>query len=247
MTPDALIDALALPPETRVDRRVPKTLLLEHGDFKAADRRRIQSGVEELRWVASIKPNAVGIPEYKDERREYLEIAVLTLALRGEANSDRITQLVHRAIPYPVVLAASQGGELALSLAHKRHAQNEAGAVVLDGEPISSPLGSGDQPLLDGFAIGSQPRVHLMALYQGWIELIETLHASRITGRFARAASPEVAEARRQALDHHERLAREVAALRSQAAKESQLNRRVELNLTIRRLEAELAAIFTNL
>ena len=41
MNVDNLIAALNLPPEARVDRRVPKTLLVENGAPTAADKRRI--------------------------------------------------------------------------------------------------------------------------------------------------------------------------------------------------------------
>ena len=65
--------------ETLVDRRVPKSLLIENGAPTAADRRRIREGIEELRWVASLKPTTIGVAEYRDETREYLEISVLKL------------------------------------------------------------------------------------------------------------------------------------------------------------------------
>jgi hypothetical protein len=247
MTLAAVIDALALPSDARVDQRVPKKLLLEQGVPTAADKRQIQDGLEELRWVAALKPSTVGVPEYRDRHREYLEIAVLTLALRPEAKSARLSELVHRAIPYPVVLVASQRQDLTLSLAHKRYSQNEAGATVLDGHLVSTPLTAADQPLYDGLAIRSQPRTHLMALYQGWIEWIEALRASRVTGRFARASSPEATAARREALGRYQQLQREIAGFRAQATKETQVNRRVELNLTIRHLEAELAEATGNL
>jgi hypothetical protein len=44
-------------------------------------------------------------------------------------------------------------------------------------------------------------------------------------------------------LAEHERLTRGIASLRARAAKESQLNRRVELNLEIKRLQAQLAEV----
>ena len=43
-----LIDALDLPPDARVDRRVPKTLLVENGAPTAADKRAITEGVDQL-------------------------------------------------------------------------------------------------------------------------------------------------------------------------------------------------------
>lgn len=56
MTADDLLAALHLPAEAEVSRRVPKSLLLEHGAPTAADRRGINEGVDRLTWVATLKP-----------------------------------------------------------------------------------------------------------------------------------------------------------------------------------------------
>lgn len=55
MTADDLITALELPAASRVERRVPKTLLTEHGAPTAADKRRINDGIERVQWVAALK------------------------------------------------------------------------------------------------------------------------------------------------------------------------------------------------
>ena len=62
MNGDELIAALDLPESARVNKRVPKTLLVEHGAPTAADKRRINEGIEELRWLAVLKPTTVGVP-----------------------------------------------------------------------------------------------------------------------------------------------------------------------------------------
>jgi hypothetical protein len=46
----------------------------------------------------------------------------------------------------------------------------------------------------------------------------------------------------RDGLDAHAQLQRELTVLRAKAKKEKQINRRVELNLEIKRVEAQLAA-----
>jgi hypothetical protein len=43
---DPFLTALALPPEARVDQRVPKKMLLEQGAPTAADKRLIQDGLD---------------------------------------------------------------------------------------------------------------------------------------------------------------------------------------------------------
>src|SRR5258708_21580363 len=104
MKGEEIINAMDLPPDALVHQRVPKKLLLENGAPTAADKRRINDGIEELRWIASLKPTTVGITDFRDASREYLEIAVVQMTLRGGAQVRRLTELVHRAIPYPLVL-----------------------------------------------------------------------------------------------------------------------------------------------
>jgi hypothetical protein len=243
MNADLIIAALALPPETRVDQRVPKKLLVENGAPTAADKRQINEGIEELLWLAALKPTTIAVPEYRDDVREYLEIAVLSLTLRPDAKTGRLVELIHRAIPYPLLLVAEQSGHLTLSLAHKRWSQGEAGKMVLDDAVTLCDLveQAATAAFLDSLSLAVQPRSNLLALYQGWINCLEAFQAAQITGRFAPSKSREAAAARREALAEYDCLVRQIANLRAQAERESQLNRRVDLNLEIKRLETELA------
>jgi hypothetical protein len=184
MTAAAVIAALGLPPESRVDQRVPKKFLVENGAPTAADKRQINDGIEELLWVAALKPGTIGVPEFRDATREYLEIAVLSLVLRPGAKGDRLGELIHRAIPYPVVLVTAHGSEVTLSLARKRLAQNEAGRVVLAEAPVTCLVDDGEisAAWLGSLSAAGQPRAHLVALYDGWIARVESLQAGKIIG-----------------------------------------------------------------
>ena len=244
MTAAALLAALDLPAAARVDKRVPKKLVLENGAPTAADKRLISDGIEELFWLASLKPGNSGVPIFRDDTREYLEIAVLALTVRTGAKAPRLTELIHRAIPYPVFLIQSQPGGLTLSLAHLRWSQGQAGQIVLDGPLITATVDAAI-PTTDAFLaalnVPSQPRHHLYALYQGWMERFEAHAAARLTGSFTPAPDAAAAERRRTGLAEHERLTRELTALRARAGKETQLNRRVDLNLQLKQLESRLA------
>ncbi len=67
LSAQTLIHALRLPEGCRVDQRVPKKLLLENGAPTAADKRLIKDGIEELQWVAALKPTTIGVPDYRDD------------------------------------------------------------------------------------------------------------------------------------------------------------------------------------
>ena len=243
-----IISALALPDSALVNQRVPKKMLVENGAPTAADKRRINEGIEEIHWLAALKPNTIGVPDYSDDVREYLEIALLSVTLRAEAKAGRLAELIHRAIPYPLFLVLVKGDQTILSLAHKRRAQNEAGKFVLDGEVVDVTVSGNtslpdelNRPFLDAMALGNQPRANLWLLYQGWIDTLIALQASQFTGTFIQAATNEAAIARREAVQMCRELEMKIAVLRNAAVKEKQMARRVELNLEIKGLEVELA------
>lgn len=239
---------LELPAEALVNQRVPKKLLVESDAPTAGDRRQINDRIEALFWVAALKPATIGVPLYRDETREYLEIAVLHLRLRPGAKAARLAELVHRAVPYPLLLIAEQAladGAPELSLAHKRWSRAESDKVVLDGEITAAAIDDRDpylEPFCQALSLSRQPRRDLHALYQSWIDAVLALHASRLTGSFHVHTSAERAAARRQALRASAELEAQITKRRAEAAKATQLARQVALNLDIKRLEAALAA-----
>lgn len=246
-----IVDALGLPPGARVDARVPKKLLIEQGAPTSADKRAIQDGIDELQWFAACKPATIGVPSFVDDTREYLEIAVVGCAFRPDANgkpakATRLIELIHRAIPYPVLLVTMDESGLAISAAHKRRARNEAGRMVI--ERVAAVLAlrldaanAAEAAFLQSLALAQQPRADLYALYGSWEARIEALNAARLTGAFASTDDAEAIDRRRVALDAHARLTKEIDTLRRKAKREKQLSRRVNFNMAIQRLEAELA------
>jgi hypothetical protein len=247
-----IIQALALPPETRVEQRVPKKLLIENGAATASDKRQINDGIEEILWHAALKPANLGVPAYRDAVREYLEIAVITVTFRPMAKPGRLVDLIHRAIPYPVLLAGQQREAVSLSVAHKRWSQGETGKVVLEELRATAPFlpespAAEEAQFLARLPVGGLPQRDLFALYQGWLDSVLALEAAQITGAFVPPSSNEHSMVLRETLDARVHALRELALLRAQAEKETQLNRRVELNLAIKSLNARIAEFDTNL
>jgi hypothetical protein len=257
-----LLSSLELPPACVLNERIAKKLLIENGAATPADKRAINEGIAELIWVAALKPKNVGVPVYRDDSREYLEIAVLSMRCRAEARSNRITELIHRSVPYPVLLLAIKERDvehtvdtisrralapgfplLNVSVADKRFSQKDSQSMVLEDGVTEVQLEADSR--LDAFAsamnLGKQPRDNLVRLYHGWAAVLDAYRASRITGAFEPNSLSR--EERRSAIVEFERIEREISILRNQAAKEKQINRRVELNLDIKRMEARLDAV----
>ena len=245
---ESLIAALGLPTSCRVDQRVPKKMLIEHGAPTAPDKRLLNDHIESVQWLAALKPHTVGVPIWRGNEREYLEIAVLSVTLRPSvppASVARLTELLHRAVPYPVLLLLDAPHGLSVSAAHKRWAHNEAGKVVLDGDVLAAAL-TGAAPgvhsdFLHAIALQRQPQAHLLALYEGWMACLLALQMAQHTGHFLCQNGLQPLPDKRKQLQKYEHLLADAARLRSQAGKAKQMAQQVELNLALQRVQAQLA------
>ena len=241
---DCLLEALALPPSARMERRVPKAMLAEHGAISVGDRKLVESGIERLRWRASLKPGTIGIPAFNDNARDYSEIAVLTLEVRDGANISRLAKIAHTAIPYPLILIIGDGDASALSVAPKRRHERQVDRFVIDRLMISptltKPLNAAANAYVVSLDVAGLPATNLWSLYEGLVDRIEAYAAAGITGAFRLLLSAEDAAGRRVALDAHNGQAREIARLRRAAAAEKRLAVRIDLSHAITRAEAEL-------
>lgn len=247
MNAEALIAALALPESARVDRRVPKKTLSEHGATRSAARRQINEGIEAMHWIAALKPANCGVPAHVDAEREYLEIAILDVRLRSAGKPAQIVPLIHRAIPYPALLVASHEDGVGLSLAHKRRSQAERGQFVVDGDLITLQFAEQvsahtEQEFLTAIGLAEQPRATLFQLYQGWIDTTLAMQAAALLGSFSLPETSDHASARQEALRDCQRLESEMAALRVAAARETQVPRLTDINLQLRKLADAHAA-----
>ena len=249
---ESLIAALGLPARCRVDQRVPKKMLIDHGAPTAADKRLLNDHIESVQWLAALKPHTIGVPIWRDDEREYLEIAVLAVTLRRASvppapstSLARLTELLHRAVPYPVLLLLDAPHGLSVSAVHKRWAHNEAGKVVLDGDVLAAAL-TGAAPgvhpqFLYAVALRQQPHTHLLALYEGWMACLLALQVAQHTGQFLCQNGLQPLPDKRKQLQKYEQLLADAARLRSQAGKAKQMAQQVELNLALQRVQAQLA------
>ena len=158
---------------------------------------------------------------------------------RAEA---RVAELLHRAVPYPVLLILDAGDTLAMSMAHIRWAQQEADKTVLDGDVLMATLythestSAAHSGFMAALPLQQQTRTHLHALVQSWIDTLSAWQAVAITGQFLPSPTPEVAAQRREALQLCQALDVKISQLRAQASKEKQMARQVAANLEIKTL-----------
>jgi hypothetical protein len=252
----ALYDKLAIPETCHLGKRVFKKLFHENAKLGATDKKALRDDIDTITWVYTLKPTTIPIHVYKDDEREYEEIALLQVDLKTQKRTGRIVEIIHRAIPYPLVLVFVFETSVAISLAHKRFSQAERGAVVAE-EFVTTDwidLGPGSptpvqQAFLDSLAVTKLPQTHFYAFYSTMMDRLIALDCARLTGeyRIDPGNAAERREARRERLAQCHELEVRIAEARAAAKREKQINRLADLNVELRRLQGRLAEMVSGL
>lgn len=246
-----LYDAMNIPDTCRLGKRVFKKLFHENADLSVTDRKTFTDDIDTVIWQYTLKSTTLPLKPYVDDEREYTEIALLEVQVKTGKRTGRIAEIIHRAIPYPVIIVfAFDDTEhsrcmTALSMAHKRFSQAERNAIVAEEIIISEWIDLSEptevqKSFLDSLNIEGIMQSHFYRLYSEWYERVMALNCSRLTGEFRVVPEAERREERRVQLARCRDIEREIAELRSDIKKETGFSRKVELNTEIKQLEETL-------
>ena len=247
-----LYSSLAIPDSCRLGKRVFKKLFHEHATLGVTDKKALREDIDTITWVYTLKPNTIPIHAYRDEEREYDEVAVLQVDLKTLKRTGRIAEIVHRAIPYPLVVVFAFGATCAISLASKRFSQAEKEAIVADDFVMTSwidltKLSPLQQAFLDSLAITQLPQTNFSALYAALMDRVIALDCARLSGEYRIRTTVEDRERRRQRLAKCHELETQITDARAMAKRQKQIHRLADLNVEIKRLEDRLAELANEL
>ena len=240
-----LYDKMAIPNSCYLGKRVYKKLFHENAKLSATDKKAFREDVDTITWQYTLKPSTIAIKPYADKEQEYIEIAVIQVDLKTQHRTERIAEIIHRTIPYPLVLVFAYKSSFLLSLATKRFSQAQHRAIVADKflatdwiDPTSSTLVQAE--FLSSLAVASLPHRNHRALYFALADRVIALACATRTGRFVLETGADRLEKQRQVLAACRNLELRIAEERASLKKETQFNRQVERNVRIKQMEKEL-------
>ena len=259
-----VVTKIGFPESAYLHKRIPKKQFLESGELVTSDKKLFRENVKNVYWEYTLKPSTCPVLPYRDNEREYLEVAVLQVEMNSQKGHKRIAEVIHRVIPYPLMLgffinheiherhekeedknfrdfSAFRGSSLvALSIAPKRFSQAEQGAFVAErfyttGWMNSEALKTFEAAFVASLAWDSMPLQTYGTLYNAWTDRFTGYECSVLSGTFTIG----------KAVDRLERLTRcreiesRISELRGQL-KKAAFNRQVEPNTQIKKFEQEL-------
>ena len=239
---DTLYSNLAIPESCHLGKRVFKKLFAQNASLTAADKRAFGDDIDTVTWQFTLKPSTVPIRAYEDDEREYHEVAVIQVNLKSDKRTKRIAEVIHRSIPYPVLLVLSLPPVFAVSVAHKRFSRAERDAVVAEDVRLTDwidpdALSGEHSGFLSSLTLSDLPHTHFLDLYSAFVDRVAALDAARLTGSFTLHNSAEQQAQRLSRLAECRSIEQQIAEQRAVLKNETQFNRQVELNTSIKQFE----------
>ncbi len=211
-----------------INQFIAKKNFLSFGDLSKVEKVELFESVKKITLTYQLQPGNTNIKPYKDDIREYSLINVIEIAVDIKANVKRLADVVMSSIPYPCVLVFESEGKMQLVIAHQRTNLNDSTKNVLE-EPILTGWVDFDESL---FNINALNLTNFYTLYSGIVDTISILNAKKVsaieglTGEQARDLTAKIEE-----------IDAEFEILRGKLKKETQFNRKMELNIEIKKLE----------
>ncbi|MDO5851204.1 MAG: DUF4391 domain-containing protein [Methanobacteriaceae archaeon] len=233
-----LIQKLNIPKECLVNNVIPKKDFFEQ-NMKTTERNLFTNNVKQIKWLYSLKEENINIKKYIDEEKEYLEIEIIQLTLKKEQKQEKITEIIQKFIPYPILLIIRYKNRYKLSLAHKRNNKNDTEQIIIT-ETINTNnwikenfTKKQDEKLIQTLNIKNLNTNNFYEMYEDMINTIIRYNATNEIKKEINKPIKEIKEITNQITQ----LDKKINELKKEQKKETQFNKKVEQNIEIQKLK----------
>lgn len=258
---EALYEKMMIPESCRLGKRVYKKLFHENAKLSATDKKALRDDVDAILWQYTFKPTTIPIQPYEDDQREYHEVALLQLNLKQDKRVNRLCEIIHRAIPYPLILVFDisnhqspiNNQKCLISLAYKRFSQAEKEAIVAEGFQATGWLDlanptENQAAFLKSLDISTWPHTHFFAFYRAAMDRMIALACAEHSGHYSLEISHGLSvDDRVHKLKQVEKLQQEKSEIQGKLKKEKNLGTQVQLNTRIKQIKDRIEAIKSGL
>jgi hypothetical protein len=214
---------IAYPKQATFGRVLPKNKIYEHSGANTRLKELFVEQVEQIVWQYKLAPETINLPA----RPGVPEIQVFSIQLKtAELHAD-VLRCIDGAIPFPIVFELTFDDRTQVTAAYKRPNEADASRWVL------SDYFSTDWLPMECERTAMPVTLHLGGLYEQLLHRLIPLTARPQETLTALVARVEQAQTKQRELDK--------AAVRLE--KEKQFNRKVEINVTVRKLKSELESL----
>lgn len=245
------LNKFSIPASCEVNNTIFKKMFYENAYMSKVDKEIFQKDIDKIVWLYSFKEDTINIRPYKDENREYEEIAVIEVILLNDTKIKRISEIIQRTIPYPLILVFKYGNKILFNVAHKRINKTDESKNTVEGLiythwiNLISLVDREDQFIksmnFKGFSCSNCYR-----FYSDVVDRINIFNASKYQSDFETLNTKGAVEVKAIS-DEIEMLDAQISELRRKLKHEVHFNKKIEINIEIKKIEIRKEGLIESL
>jgi len=221
------------PSATIINRNLPKTQIYPHMK-NTADKQFLQDSVQSIYMLASLKTDNTHIAVYEDDKELYQEIQFLYVKTKDKGDSTKIYKMLAHLLPYPLVILADEPDSFTIYTG--RFEKLSTGFLkLMNVYPSSVYQDENLEEVLQQISLIDLPWQNLKTFYDGLRDEIATATAK---SQYGEAVGNITGEEK----DQLDALKKQIEDLRGQIKKDRQLNRKIDMQMKLKKLKDELSS-----
>lgn len=238
---DALVQKLNIPEQSVVNSTFFKKLFYENTDLSKKEIEIFKKNIDKITMLFSFTEDTINIRPYKDEERDYDEIAVFQISINDKSKVNKIGNIVQRTIPYPTIIIFTLENEIQVNVATKRINKADASKNTIE-EIISTHwinidnLTEIEKDFIETINMRELPFTNCYRFYMDIFNKIFLLNTSKYINDYKTLLTKDI--------DNIKKLQYEISNLevnieeiRKAFKKENSFNKKIEYNVAIKKLE----------
>lgn len=228
------------PDNCLVGEKIPKKTIYDAAELVSKDKNLFKN-VDRIIWIYSLKKSNTNIDSYSNDELVYNEIEVIEVEMsRKVDDTERISQILQRFIPYPTLVVFHFNEQLQLSVAHQREHKADSEKITLTEHRMTDwirlmNLDIFDEKLFDDLKLDNLSKINFYELYSDMVDSVTLYNSSKQVGRILTISASEAKEINNQIYE----IDKEMRKLKAAIKKETQFNKQAEINMELHKLKVK--------
>lgn len=230
-------------------------MFYDFADINKKEKNVISKFVERLELSYLLTPSTINIQPMINEEYHYEGVMFVTASLKAETLDKHVNvldEVIHGALPHPVVITFTWQDQILISTCIKRLNKVNRAAVVL--ETIHRTNWIDDQitdsvatAFLQSFQLVNLNFANFYEFYKDMDLAVEAFENAKMVGDFTIVKTGEEREQQLSLIQQIQEKELAISRLKASIKKETQFNKKVEMNIEVQQLKKDIEQLKSNL
>ncbi len=240
-----MFELLGLDKVKYLGRKLDKKMFYDNGDLSKEDKKIFIDYIDRIEMSYILNSSTLNIAPFVNDEYYYEAIAYLKVKLKQQDKVDKISKIINNNIPNPLVIIYEFDKEYCISTALKRLNKTKKNKTLVDESNITNwfnmnSLSESDRKFIDSISLRKLPYTNLFDFYKTINDKIYIFKISDKFGEYKDISDKKTLEENKQISYQIQSLEVELRKILNKLKKESQFNKKMELNIKATEISKEI-------